>query len=146
MRIKAVFWYCCDLCITLLSLFFCIQCRNVWFYLTCRFPAWRRPFHKASLWSDLWPSPSASSPLWVVLSYTPPAAKANSGSVEKKKEVVPLWLKLLYYNTILLLISWKWISHTFSTTSSLSKVTKPKPKGRWGRKDKTKEYVCPSFS
>ena len=29
--------------------------------------------------------------------------------------------------TILLLISWKWISHTFSTTSSFSKVTKPKP-------------------
>lgn len=31
--------------------------------------------------------------------------------------------------TILLLISWKWISHTFSTTSSFSKVTKPKPAG-----------------
>lgn len=33
----------------------------------------------------------------------------------------------LPYVTILLLISWKWISHTFSTTSSFSKVTKPKP-------------------
>lgn len=29
--------------------------------------------------------------------------------------------------TILLLISWKWISQTFSTTSSFSKVTKPNP-------------------
>ena len=29
--------------------------------------------------------------------------------------------------TILLLISWKWISHTFSTMSSLSNVTNPKP-------------------
>lgn len=29
--------------------------------------------------------------------------------------------------TILLLISWKWISHTFSTTSSFSNVTKPNP-------------------
>lgn len=29
--------------------------------------------------------------------------------------------------TILLLISWKWISQTFSTTSSFSNVTKPNP-------------------
>lgn len=33
-------------------------------------------------------------------------------------------------HTILLLISWKWISHTFSTMSSFSKVTKPKPEGQ----------------
>lgn len=32
--------------------------------------------------------------------------------------------------TILLLISWKWISHTFSTMSSLSNVTKPNPAGQ----------------
>lgn len=32
--------------------------------------------------------------------------------------------------TILLLISWKWISHTFSTMSSLSNVTKPNPEDK----------------
>lgn len=31
------------------------------------------------------------------------------------------------YFTIFLLISWKWISHTLSTTSSFSKVTNPNP-------------------
>ena len=32
------------------------------------------------------------------------------------------------HSTILLLISWKWTSHTLSTVSSLLKVTKPKPR------------------
>lgn len=41
-------------------------------------------------------------------------------------------LVLIKILTILLLISWKWISQTLSTTSSLWNVTKPKPA--------TKEY------
>lgn len=45
-----------------------------------------------------------------------------------------------HVRTILLLISWKWISHTFSTTSSFSKVTKPKP-GKEREKKTLKETL-----
>lgn len=41
---------------------------------------------------------------------------------------LPLFPRVLPQTlTILLLISWKWISHTFSTMSSLSNVTNPNP-------------------
>ncbi len=142
-------------------------------YPACRCPAWRRPSHRASLWSGLWLSPLASSPPWAGLSYTPPKRAGNrryrdkdtttqhhsqthstpgqkttfgSSWVDNAQNVnySTTWHKLYPLNdcrvlngnlkyvaadvrTILLLISWKWISHTFSTTSSFSKVTKPKP-------------------
>ena len=41
--------------------------------------------------------------------------------------------------TILLLISWKWISHTLSTTSSLSNVTKANPIGQTTRVNKSRD-------
>ena len=48
------------------------------------------------------------------------------------------WGKL----TILLLISWKWISQTFSTTSSFSNVTKPKPE-KGGSRGETRIHAPP---
>lgn len=48
--------------------------------------------------------------------------------------------------TILLLISWKWISQTFSTTSSFSKVTNPNPEERKSPDTQTAVYIWISTS
>lgn len=59
------------------------------------------------------------------------AKKKQKRRCEQREKREPLSLSALinywWYFTILLLISWKWISQTLSTTSSLWKVTKPKP-------------------
>lgn len=69
---------------------------------------------------------------------------------EKKKSNInpstPTWnWKKKSGLTILLLISWKWISQTFSTMSSLSKVMKPNPVQRetkkGGERKKRREWV-----
>lgn len=45
----------------------------------------------------------------------------------EKKRINDTWNEKKTKLTILLLISWKWISQTLSTTSSLWNVTNPKP-------------------
>lgn len=67
-----------------------------------------RAFLTASSWSHSLPNPQ------------PPTPDLRTPTSD--------WSQL----TILLLISWKWISHTFSTMSSLSNVTNPNPRG-WTR-------------
>lgn len=97
-------------------------------YPAYRCPAWRRPSHTASPESAPWPSRWGTSPPWAALSCTPPVFQKR-GEWSHLSFYVSYWCKSGKSSprTILLLISWKWISHTFSTTSSFSNVTKPNP-------------------
>jgi len=104
-------------------------------YPASRCPAWRRPFHRASLESDPLLSPWVTSPPWAEPSCTPPVGRDRREAAWASNDVTDCGAQSHIRSpvafasslTILLLISWKWISHTFSTTSSFSNVTNPKP-------------------
>lgn len=98
-----------------------------------RFLAWRHPSRRASPESAPWPSRWETSPPWAELSYTPPVLlgmDGGRGGAGFNRRRSFLWPPRGEPLTILLLISWKWISQTFSTTSSFSNVTNPNPDER----------------
>lgn len=106
--------------------------QSIWTYQAYQCPAWRRPFRRASPESAPWLSPWGTWPPWAEPSYTPPVT--NKRQSLKLNPRLKRWSADVLFTshetsrlTILLLISWKWISHTFSTTSSFSNVTKPNP-------------------
>lgn len=105
--------------------------------------AWRRPSHRAWHEHDLLKSLWVTSLPWVGLSCTPPVIEKGRYQSGKHKFELFHFEKCLRIRTltILLLISWKWISQTFSTTSSFSNVTNPNPEERKSPDTQTAVYI-----